>query len=155
MSSWIISKLDPRTPFPGDLGKVICIMWPQGGHMHKMTPTGTIADELLVCIIGMVLMDSVMIYSMIKLNSMINSCPPSVTYIRQWTGSSLVQVMACCLFTAKPLPVLMLVYCQLESWEQILVKFESEFYHFAFKKMHLKFSSAKMTAILSRGRWVK
>ena len=60
----------------------------------------------------------------------VNSSPPSAAYMRQWTGSSLVQVMACRLFGAKPLPEPMLTYCELDSWEHISVKFESEFYHF-------------------------
>ena len=60
----------------------------------------------------------------------VNSSPPSAAYMRQWTGSELFQVMACRLFGANPLPEPMLVYCQLDSWEQISVKFESEFYHF-------------------------
>ena len=38
--------------------------------------------------------------------------------------SSLVQVIACHLFGAKPLPEPMLAYCQVDSWEQISVKFE-------------------------------
>ena len=63
--------------------------------------------------------------------------------MRQWTGSALVQVIARRLFNAKPLPEPMQDYSQLDSWKQISVKFES------------KLSSAKMTAILSRGRWVK
>ena len=44
------------------------------------------------------------------------------------------QVMTCYLFGAKPLPEPMLAYCQLDSWEQISVKFESEFYHFQSRK---------------------
>ena len=56
--------------------------------------------------------------------------PPSAAYIRQWTGLSLVQIMACRLLGAKPLHEPLLVYCQLDSWEQISVKFKSEFYHF-------------------------
>ena len=62
--------------------------------------------------------------------TVINSSPPSAAYMRQWTGPSLVQVMACCLFGTKPLPEPMLAYCQLDSWERISVTFESEFYHF-------------------------
>ena len=58
------------------------------------------------------------------------SSPHSAAYMRQWTGPSLVQVMACRLFGAKPLPEPMLAYCQLDSWEHISVKFESELYHF-------------------------
>ena len=59
-----------------------------------------------------------------------NSSPSSATYMRQWTRSTLVQVMVCCLFGAKPLPEPMLAYCQLDSWEQTSVKFELIFYHF-------------------------
>ena len=62
----------------------------------------------------------------------------SAAYMRQWTRSALVQVMACRLFGAKPLPEPMLAYCQLDSWEQISVKFESEFYHFHLKHMHFE-----------------
>ena len=45
----------------------------------------------------------------------------------QWTGSALVQVMACCLFSTKPLPKPMLVYYQLDPQEQTSVKFESKY----------------------------
>ena len=43
-----------------------------------------------------------------------NSSPPSAAYMRQWIRT-LVQIMACRLFGAKPLPEPMLVYCQLDS----------------------------------------
>ena len=59
----------------------------------------------------------------------INSSPPSAAYMRQWTVWALVQVMAWRLFGAMPLPEPMLGYYQLDSWEQVSVKFESEFYH--------------------------
>ena len=62
--------------------------------------------------------------------------------------------MVCRLFGAKPLPEPMLVYCQLDSCEQISVKFESEF-SFSFKKTNLKMSSAKLAVILSRGDELK
>ena len=61
----------------------------------------------------------------------INSSPSSAAYIRQWSGPALVQVMACRLFGANTLHEPMQAYCQLDPWEQISVKFESEF-----KKMH-------------------
>ena len=41
----------------------------------------------------------------------LNSSPPSAAYMRQWIGSALVEVMACRLFGAKPLPQPMLTYC--------------------------------------------
>ena len=129
------------------------------------------------------------------------SSNPSVGYMRQRNGSTFIQEMACALFGAKPLPELVLVYCRLDSWEQISVKshysgvimstmafritgvsivgkslvtgdFPAQrasnaenfpfddascrvgILSFSFKKMHAKLSSAKMVAILSRGRWV-
>ena len=51
-------------------------------------------------------------------------------------GSSLVQVMACRLFGAKPSPEPMLAYCQLDSWLHISVKFELGLYF----SIELKFS---------------
>ena len=54
--------------------------------------------------------------------------------------------MACYLFDAKPLLEPMLPYCQLDSWEQISMKFEPEF-----KKIHLKKWSAKMLASFVQG----
>ena len=40
--------------------------------------------------------------------------PSEAHSIYQWTGSPLVQVMACHLLGTKPLPKPMLIYCQLE-----------------------------------------
>ena len=57
----------------------------------------------------------------------LNSSLPSAAYLRQRTGSSLVQVMACRLFAAKTLPEPMLAYWQPESLEQISVKYKNEF----------------------------
>ena len=45
--------------------------------------------------------------------------------MRQWTGSSFVQVMACRLFGAKPLPEPVVAFCLPDSWEHISAKFES------------------------------
>ena len=64
----------------------------------------------------------------------VNMSPLSVAYMHQLTGSSLVQVMACCLFGTKPLPEPMLAYCKLDSWEQIPVKLEWKHYHFHSRK---------------------
>ena len=72
----------------------------------------------------------------------VNSSPPSAAYMRQWNGSSLVQVKACRLIGAKPLPEPMMDYCQMDSWEHISVKFESEFCHFHSRKCNSKMSSA-------------
>ena len=79
---------------------------------------------------------------------------PLVPHMCQWTGPSWVQVMTCHLFGTKPLPEPMLAYCQLDSWEQISVKFESEFYHFLSRKCIWICRLPKIEAILSRGRLV-
>ena len=42
-----------------------------------------------------------------------NPSPLSATYMRRWTGSALVKIMACRLNGAKPLSELVLTYCQL------------------------------------------
>ena len=77
--------------------------------------------------------------------------PPSAAYIHQWTGSSLVRVMACRLFGAKPLPEPMLVYCQLDSWEQVTVNVESEFYNFHSTKCIWKCRLPKWRPFCPRG----
>ena len=75
-----------------------------------------------------------------------NSSPPNATYMRRWTGSALVQIMACRPVGAKPLSEPMLPYYQLDTWEQISVKFKSEFDHFHSRKYIWKCSLP--------GRWV-
>ena len=60
-------------------------------------------------------------------DSLVNLSPPSATYKHQWIGSALVQIMACCLFSTKPLSKPMLSHCQLDPWEQTSVKFQSKY----------------------------
>ena len=82
-----------------------------------------------------------------------NSSPPSATFMCQWIGSALVQIMACCLFGAKPLFKPTLGYCQLDHKGQTSGQFENTklFIHEnAFENI-----VCEMAAILSRGRWVK
>ena len=71
----------------------------------------------------------------------INSSP-LVPHMRRWIGSALVQIMACCLFGAKPLSksILLLSIGTLETnFSEIFIKIQN----FSFTKMHLKISSAK------------
>ena len=76
--------------------------------------------------------------------------PLSAAYMRQWTGSALVQVMASRLFGAKPLPDtnadLLSIGLPGTNFSEIRVRILS----FSFKKMHWKLLSAKMAAILFR-----
>ena len=57
----------------------------------------------------------------------VNSLRLGDTYMRQWTMSFSVQIMACRLFGAKPLCEPMMVCCQLGNTEQISKKFYSKF----------------------------
>ena len=47
--------------------------------------------------------------------------------MRRWTGSALVQLMACRLFGTKPLIEPMLIYSQFDPQEQTSVKFEPKY----------------------------
>ena len=81
----------------------------------------------------------------------INSSYPNTAYMRQWTGSTLVQVTACRLFGAKPLPEPMLTYCHLDPYEQTSVKLKSKY------KILISFEIivCEIADNLTRGRWVK
>ena len=46
-------------------------------------------------------------------NAYINSSPTSAACMRQWIGSTFVQILACWLFSTRPLSKLVLVCCQL------------------------------------------
>ena len=63
--------------------------------------------------------------------------------MRQWTGSSLVQIMACCLCSAKPYPVPKLTYCQLDPQEQTIVNFKLDCRYLDSVKCSFKMSYAK------------
>ena len=52
---------------------------------------------------------------------------PSAAYMRHWTRSVLVQLMACRLLGAKSIHEPMLTYCQLNTKYPISVKFESKY----------------------------
>ena len=80
--------------------------------------------------------------------------PPSVEYMLKWIGSALIQIMACRLFGAKPLPETMLapllsIWLLGTNFSEIWIWILS----FSFKKMLLKMLSVNLVAILSRGRW--
>ena len=66
-----------------------------------------------------------------------------VAHMCLWTSSSLVQVIACCMFKTKSLPEPMMTYCQLDHWKQISMKTWELKYEIFLKKLHLKMSSAK------------
>ena len=77
-----------------------------------------------VCMIMMSQKDH--LYLSITLNTpppSVNSSPPSAAYMRQWIGWTLVQIIACSLFSAKPLSKPMLHYCQFRAnFSEILIK---------------------------------
>ena len=80
----------------------------------------------------------------------VNSSLPSATYIRQWTGLALVQIMACRLNGAKPLFEPVLTYCLLDPKEHISMKLK-----YFIQKHALQHVVCEMAAILSRGDEIK
>ena len=72
---------------------------------------------------------------------LLNSLRPSEAYMRRWTKQSLAQIMACCLFSVKPLSEPMLKNCQLDPMEQNSGKVLPQFKHF--HSWCLKMSPAK------------
>ena len=83
----------------------------------------------------------------------INSLRPSGVYMRQKNKPSLVQIMACGLFSAKPLSEPMLSYCLLDPKEHFSAKFYLEFKSFIHKNVCE--NVCEMAAILSRPQCVK
>ena len=83
----------------------------------------------------------------------VKSSPLSAAYMRQWTRTALVQVIACRLLSPKPLPEPILDYCWLDSRQKKFSEIRIEILSFHYK-MHLKLSFTKLVVILSRGRWV-
>ena len=82
-----------------------------------------------------------------------NSLRLSYIYMHQENIPTLLQIMACRLFGAKPLSEPMLLYCQLDP---ISVKFFLKVKKFSFTEIHLKMCViCKMTAILSQPQCVK
>ena len=71
-------------------------------------------------------------------------------YMHQLNGSALVQVMACCLFSAKPLPELILTYCQLNRQEHFS-EIHTEEQHFSLVKMHFENVICEVSATVSGG----
>ena len=67
------------------------------------------------------------------------------------TGSALVQVMAGCLFGAKPLPKVILTYCQLHTWQLQWNSNKKTIHSWKRIWIHLLRNSAHFV----QGRWVK
>ena len=72
-----------------------------------------------------------------------NSLWPSETIWSQTSRSTWIQVMAWHLQGTKPLPKLMLIYCQLDPWEQNFSEIWIKIQWFLCQKMHLKMLLAK------------
>ena len=83
-----------------------------------------------------------------------NSSSPGIAYMRRWTGSALVQIMACRLSGTKPLPEPMLTYCWLDHMEQNSVKLESKYKTFHSRKCIWK-GRLRNGGHFAQGRWVK
>ena len=83
-------------------------------------------------------------------NRLTNSSLPGAAYMRQWTGSALVQIMACRLFGAKPLSEPMLKYCQLDLTNKLQWN-SNRNTKFFIQENAFENVVCEMAAILSRG----
>ena len=77
---------------------------------------------------------------------------PLVPVTCQWTRSTLDQIMACCLFGAKPLSEPMLGYCQLDPREQNSVKFQSTYKNFHSWKCIWKYCLQNVSHFVQGGK---
>ena len=77
--------------------------------------------------------------------------PYSASYMPQWIGLALIQIMACRLFGAMPLSEPMLEFCELDPWEQISVKSYSKFIHFHSQNVFENVVS-EMAAVVACGK---
>ena len=69
----------------------------------------------------------------------VNSSPPSATYMSvNWVIIGSCNDLSPVRSVSSHLSEPMLAYCQLDSWEQISVKFEAEFYYFHSGKLNSK-----------------
>ena len=117
---------------------------PNTHNIHPIAPPwgrgmGTnFLDQNLIDVLAQSLQNS------IQYHVAFNSSPPSDAYMRQWAGSTLVQVMAYWLVGSKPLPEPTLPFSQLDpkgtNFSEIKIKIQN----FSFMEMCLlKMSSAK------------
>ena len=83
-----------------------------------------------------------------------NSPPPRATYMRQWIGSALVQIMACRLFSAKPLSKPMPCYVNLGLRNKLQWNFNQNTKLFIHRNASENIV-CEMVAILSRRKWIK
>ena len=95
--------------------------------------------DVLCCMKYRVILDRVLIWFGRSRGIALTHHPHSAAYMRRWTRSSLVQVMACRLFGTKPLPEPMLAYWLLDYREQVSVKLKSELCHFNSRTFIWKF----------------
>ena len=70
----------------------------------------------------------------------LNSLRPNDAYMHHQPRPSLVQIMACCLFAAKPLSEPMLYYCQQDPLEKNVSQIVFQILTFWIKKMYMKMS---------------
>ena len=77
----------------------------------------------------------------------VNTSSPGAAYMHQWIRLALAKIMACCLFSIKPLSEPMLGYCQLDTEEQT-----SKYKTFHSRKCIWKYCLRNDSHFV-RGRW--
>ena len=106
-------KFVPKGPIDNKSALVQVMAWRRPGNIPLSEPIN--ANPVHWHIYAALGGDEIIVIEFLQVNlkSCINSSPPCATNMHHWTGSALFRVMVCSLFGAKPLPELMMSYCQL------------------------------------------
>ena len=83
-----------------------------------------------------------------------NLLRPGDLYMRQGIGSSLIQIMACHLFSDKPCPEAVLTICFLNSQKQTSGIFKSKYKCFLFQQNAFENVVCKMAVVLSKPQFI-
>ena len=83
---------------------------------------------------------SVLPIARMQTTTLIDSYSSSAAYIRQCIGLTLVQIIACRRFGAKPLSKSVLLYCPLDPKERNFIEIWIEIHILSFTNLHLKTS---------------
>ena len=107
ISMEVVLYVNQNTQHTANKNVQLTVSWPlNSGNMTLQWGSGAV--QLRGCEDGdlglhKVLQGFCLVYSFPCWKLLVNSSPPSASYARQWTGSALLQIMACRLDGAKPM----------------------------------------------------
>ena len=127
---WLYAKRDvaPFLPYWSHMSQIPKFMGLTWG------PPGSCRPQMGPMLAPWTLLSGVFFIKPLMFALAIDPLRPSDTYMPHQTSPPLVQIMACCLFGAKPLSEPIRTYCQLDPWEHIWVMFQLKYNNFHWRK---------------------